>query len=283
MAIRVTPLTEAIGAEVDGVDLSQAVEGEVFGQIYQAHLDHGVLLFRGQDITPEQHIAFSGRFGEHEIHVMSQFLLPGYPELLLVSNLKNEKGEAVGIEDAGRYWHSDLSYNEKPSMGSMLYAMEVPPERGDTTFAGMCAAYDALPENRKAELGKLRATHHFGYRWNKESAKWGLRPAMTQAQLDQTPPVVHPMVRTHPETKRKLIFAGGFCSGVVGMSEEEGEAFIEELTAFSTQPEFIYVHKWRVGDLIFWDNRCAMHLASDYDTKYHRHLRRTTLKGERPY
>lgn len=283
MAIKVTPLTDAIGAEVEGVDLSRPVGDDAFAQIRRAHLDHGVLLFRGQDITPEQHIAFSGRFGEHEIHVMSQFLLPGHPELLLISSLKNEKGEAIGIEDAGRYWHSDLSYNEKPSMGSMLYAMEVPPERGDTSFAGMCAAYDGLPEKRQTELGKLRATHHFGYRWNTEAAKWGLRPAMTRAQLKQTPPVVHPMIRTHPETNRKLIFAGGFCSGVIGMGEKEGEEFIEELTAFSTQPEFVYVHKWRAGDLVFWDNRCAMHLASDYDPKYRRHLRRTTLKGDTPF
>lgn len=283
MAIKVTRLTDAVGAEVEGVDLSQAVDDGTFAQLHQAHLDHGVLLFRGQDITPEQHIAFSERFGAHEIHVMSQFLLPGHPELLLISNLKNEKGEAIGIEDAGRYWHSDLSYNEKPSMGSMLYAMEVPPERGDTSFAGMCAAYDGLPENRKTELGKLRATHHFGYRWNKESAKWGLRPAMTREQLEQTPPSVHPIIRTHPETNRKLIFAGGFCSGVSGMEEKEGEEFIEELTAFSVQPEFVYVHKWRAGDLIFWDNRCTMHLASDYDSKYQRHLRRTTLKGEKPF
>ena len=104
-----------------------------------------------------------------------------------------------------------------------------------------------------------------------------------QEQLDKSPPAVHPMIRTHPETNRKLIFAGGFCSGVVGMDEKDGEDLIEELTEFSTRPEFVYVHKWRAGDLIFWDNRCAMHLASDYDPKYRRHMRRTTLKGDTPF
>ncbi len=283
MAINVTTLSEAVGAEVEGVDVSRPLDDETFAQVHRAHLDFGVLLFRGQDITPEQQIAFSARFGDHEIHVMSQFLLPGHPELLLVSNLKNDEGEAIGIEDAGRYWHSDLSYNDKPSAGSMLYAMEVPPERGNTSFAGMNAAYNALPETRKAELEGLQATHHFGYRWNKEVEKYGLRPAMTQEQLDLTPPSVHPIIRTHPETGRKSIFAGGFCSGVVGMDEPEGETFVDELMAYSTQPEFTYVHKWRAGDLMFWDNRCVMHLASDYDTKYHRHLRRTTLKGDTPF
>ncbi len=283
MTVAVEPLSESVGAEVIGVDLSQPIDGETFAAIHQAHLDHSVIIFRGQHLTPEQHISFSSRFGDFEIHVMEQFLLPGHPELLVISNDKKETGEPAGIEDAGRYWHSDLSYLKAPSLGSMLYAIEVPPEGGNTMFAGMYAACDALAPARRDELGSMRAVHHFASRWLREKDKAGVRPPMSEEQLAKTPPVDHPIIRTHPESGRQSIFAGGFCTGVVGMGEEEGLAFVDELTAFSTQPQFIYAHEWRAGDLVFWDNRCAMHHATDYDSsKYRRHMLRTTLKGDTP-
>ncbi len=283
MTVLVEQLAESVGAEVSGVDLSRPLEAGDLSAIRKAHLDLSVVVFRDQRLTPEQHIAFSSHFGDFEIHVMAQFLLPGHPEVLVISNDKNDAGEAIGIEDAGRYWHSDLSYLKEPSLGSMLYAVEVPPEGGNTMFAGMYAAYDALPGARREELAGLRATHHFASRWLREKDKAGVRPPMSDEQLAQTPPVDHPIVRTHPETGRKSIFAGGFCTGVAGMGEEEGLAFVDELTAFSTQPQFTYTHEWRVGDLVFWDNRCAMHHATDYDSsKYRRHMLRTTIKGDTP-
>ena len=284
MAIKVEPLAQSLGAEIRGVDLSQPLDDATFGAIHQAHLDYSVIVFRGQRLEPEQQIAFSGRFGNFEIHVMSQFLRPGHPEILVISNDKNEAGDAVGIEDAGRYWHSDLSYLPEPSLGSLLYAIEVPPEGGDTKFASMYAAYDALSDSRREELSGLRASHHFASRWLREIDKAGVRPPMSDEQLAKTPPVDHPIVRTHPESGRKSIFAGGFCTGVAGMGADEGLAFVDDLTAFSTQEQFIYTHKWQAGDLVFWDNRCAMHHATDYDSaKYRRHMNRTTIKGDAPF
>lgn len=203
--------------------------------------------------------------------------------MLVLSNDKKPNGDAVGIEDAGRYWHSDLSYLEKPSMASLLYAIEVPPSRGDTMFASQYAAFDALSDDRKEELSKLRAVHHFGSRWNKETGKAGVRPKMSAEELAKTPPVDHPIVRTHPETGKKTIYVGGFCTGVVGMEEEEGAAFVDELSDYASSEPFRYLHQWNAGDLVMWDNRCAMHCASDYDPQYRRHMNRTTLKGDAPF
>lgn len=283
MTIEVHPLHEALGAEVRGVDLSRDIAPEDFKAIHRAHLDHGILLFRDQDLTPEQHKGFSLRFGPPEIHVVSWYRLPGHPEIIVVSNKKDADGKPLGLEDAGRYWHSDMSYLPAPALGSILYAREVPPTGGDTKFAGMHAAFDALPADRKAQLSKMRAIHHFGSRWYREKDKAGIRPPMTKEEEEKTPPVDHPIIRTHPENGRKSIYAGGFTMGVVGMEQEAALAFLDELEAFMTQPQFVYTHQWRAGDVVFWDNRCTMHHATNYDAKNHtRHMHRTTIKGDKP-
>ena len=283
MTIEVHPLHDALGAEVRGVDLSRDIAPEDFKAIHRAHLDHGILLFRDQDLTPEQHKGFSLRFGPPEIHVVSWYRLPGHPEIIVVSNKKDADGKPLGLEDAGRYWHSDMSYLPAPALGSILYAREVPPTGGDTKFAGMHAAFDALPADRKAQLSKMRAIHHFGSRWYREKDKAGIRPPMTKEEEEKTPPVYHPIIRTHPENGRKSIYAGGFTMGVVGMEQEAALEFLDELEAFVSQPQFVYTHQWRAGDVVFWDNRCTMHHATNYDAKNHtRHMHRTTIKGDKP-
>jgi taurine dioxygenase len=283
MTIEVYPLHDALGAEVRGVDLSRDIAPEDFKAIHRAHLDHGILLFRDQDLTPEQHKGFSLRFGPPEIHVVSWYRLPGHPEIIVVSNKKGADGKPLGLEDAGRYWHSDMSYLPTPALGSILYAREVPPTGGDTKFAGMHAAFDALPADRKAQLSKMRAIHHFGSRWYREKDKAGIRPPMTKEEEEKTPPVDHPIIRTHPENGRKSIYAGGFTMGVVGMEQEAALEFLDELEAFVSQPQFVYTHQWRAGDVVFWDNRCTMHHATNYDAKNHtRHIHRTTIKGDKP-
>ncbi len=283
MTIEVHKVHDALSAEIKGVDLSQDLDDETFAAIHRAHLDHGVLLFRDQDLTPEQHKAFSLRFGPPEIHVVSWYRLPGHPEIIVVSNKKDEDGKPLGLEDAGRYWHSDMSYLPEPALGSILYAREVPPTGGNTLFAGMHAAFDALSDDRKEQLAKMRAIHHFGSRWYREKDKAGIRPKMTKEEEDKTPPVDHPLIRTHPENGRKSIYAGGFCMGVVGMEQDDALEFLDELEEFMTQPQFVYTHEWRVGDVVFWDNRCTMHHAQPYDAKAHtRHMHRTTIKGDVP-
>lgn len=283
MTIEIQPLSEALGAAVIGVDLSKPVDDETFEQIHDAHLEYAVVVFRDQDLTPEQHIAFSRRFGDLDVHVLNQYLLPGHPEILLVSN-KEVDGKAVGQRQAGSHWHSDLSYTMYPSLGSLLYALEIPPEGGDTLFTNMYAAYDALSDKMKARVNDLKAVHSYAHIFELSEKEGNPRPTLTQEQKAKVPEVIHPVVRTHPETGRKALYVSpGLTAGIVGMDEEEGRGLLAELHRHSISPEFVYRHKWRRHDLLFWDNRCTMHLAAGgYDPKYTRHLQRTTVKGDRP-
>lgn len=276
-------LGAALGAEIADLDLSRPVNDETFAAVRRAFLESdGLLVFRNQRITPEQHIAFSKRFGPLMIHVLDKFLLPGHPEILRVSNVI-ENGEPIGLGDAGRIWHSDLSYTAEPSLGSLLYALEIPTEGGDTSFGNMAAAYDALPaEIRRRIDGKL-AVHSYGHSYAKFSGS-KFRPALTQKQKDQVAEVVHPVVRTHPETRRKALFVNeGFTSHIVGLPEEESRELLEFLFAHSTKPEFVYRHHWQDHDLLFWDNRCTIHLAHGCPPQLRRHMHRTTVKGDAPY
>ena len=278
----INPLSDALGAEIIGLDLSEPLDDESFARVHQAHLDFQVLVFRDQHITPEQHIAFSRRFGDLSGHVYDQFLLPGYPEILKVSNKKNADGDFAGLASAGRRWHSDLSYSATPSLGSLLYALEIPPAGGDTLFNNMYRAYETLPEATKARIADLRAEFLIGsarkYYTDAE------RPALTSEQMAQVPSVDHPVVRTHPETGCKALYvnhAHTVC--ILGMGEVESEELLAELTEHCVQPEFVYRHKWCLHDLVFWDNRCGMHIAELPPPDSNRHMHRTTVVGDTPY
>jgi taurine dioxygenase len=285
MPISVNQSGSALGAEI-GVDLSLALDDATFREIENAFHDNIVVFFRGQHLTEKQHIAFSRRFGELEIHIVKKYLLPGYPEILLVSNVKNEAGEHIGLADAGFTWHSDVSYRRCPSRCSLLYAKEVPVRDGvvlgDTVFANCIAAYEALPAAMKRRLDGLRAIHRYSSRRRIENSP---RPKLTAAQLAETPDVAHPIVRTHPHTGRKAIYVtAGECVGIEGMPENEALDLIAELDAHCIKPEFLYRHHWRVGDLVMWDNATAMHLAiCDYALPERRLMHRTTVIGSQPF
>lgn len=277
--VTVHPLSPALGAEIRGVDLSQAPDEGTFARIRDAFHAHSVILFRDQSLSEDQHIGFSRRFGPLEIHIAKQYLLPGHPEIVVLSNVVKD-GRKLGIEDAGRYWHSDLSYMQKPSLGSLLYALEVPAEGGDTLFASMYAAHDALPDALKRRIAGLKAIHRYGDRWQKDAAQGRARTALSASDRAATPDAIHPVVRVHPETGRRALYVNeGFTVGIVGMDERESRALLEELFAFSTRPEFAYRHRWKNGDLLFWDNRAVVHAATDYDPGTVRHLHRTTVAG----
>ena len=149
-------------------------------------------------------------------------------------------------------------------------------------FASMYAAYDAMTDERRQQLAPLRARHFFAARWEGEKNKAGVRPAMTPEQIAKTPPVDHPVIRTHPESGRKALYAGGFATGIIGWEQEAGRSLLDEITSFSTQPQFVYTHRWQAGDLVFWDNRSTMHHARSYDSQYRRHMHRTTIRGDKP-
>ena len=243
-----------------------------------------MLLFRGANITPGQHIAFSRHFGPLEAHVIGDFGLPGHPEIFVVSNVK-EDGKLKGAVYAGQYWHSDLSYMQKPSLGSLLLCHEMPDVGGDTMWANLYRAYDTLSDTLKKFLGELRAVHDYSHAYDTYFAHLKERPPLTPEQRAKTPPVEHPMVRTHPVTGRKALYVNpGFTTGIVGMPREESQPLLDFLFRHSTRPEFIYRHQWQVHDLVFWDNRCAMHYAlADYDFSVRRHMHRTTIAGDAPY
>jgi taurine dioxygenase len=276
------PLSDALGAEIIGLDLAEALDDETFARVHAAHLEHLVLVFRDQHLSPAQQIAFSRRFGPLGGHVYDQFLLPGYPEILQVSNKKQTDGEFIGLNRAGSRWHSDLAYTETPSLGSLLYAQEIPPQGGDTLFNNMYKAYEMLPDATKARIAGRSAEFLLG-----SARKFYTeddRPALTAEQMARVPSVVHPMVRNHPETGRKALYVSpAHTVRILDMDEAESDALLAVLHAHSTQPAFVYRHKWRDDDLVFWDNRCCMHIAEAPPPEYARHMHRTTVMGDRPY
>lgn len=269
-----------LGAEVLGLDLSKPLADADFRRIHQAHLDHHVVVFRDLRITPAQQVEFSRRFGPLQIHVLSQFALAGHPEILIVSNIK-ENGQPIGLGDAGHYWHSDLSYVEKPSLGSMLHAQELPAEGGDTLFADQHAAYEALPDKTKQRIATLQAEHSYLCKYEELRTRSPWRPKLTPEQIAKVPPHVHPVVRTHPETGRQALFVSEhFTTRIVGLPEDESRALLDELFAHSTRDEFVYRHRWQANDMVFWDNRSVMHLAAGTPEHLRRKLYRTTIEGD---
>lgn len=280
--LTIRPLPGSFAAEVLGLDLSRPLADDDFRRIHRAHLDHHVLVFRDQHITPEQQITFSRRFGPLQIHVLHQFQLPGHPEILIVSNVV-ENGRPVGLGDAGHYWHSDLSYVEKPSLGSMLLAQELPAEGGDTLFADQHAAWAALPAALKQRVRNLSAEHSYLAKYEALRARSPWRPKLSDEQIAQVRPSVHPVVRQHPETGRLGLFVSEhFTTRIVGLPEDESRALLAELFEHSTRPEFQYRHVWRDGDMVFWDNRSVVHLATGCPSHLRRHLHRTTIEGSVP-
>ncbi len=271
-----------LGAEVVGLDLSVPLDDDTFASIVHAHLDRHVLVFRDQRITPEQQIAFSRRFGPLQIHVLRQFQLAGYPEILVVSNIK-ENGQPIGLGDAGHYWHSDLSYKETPSLGSMLHAQELPGEGGDTLFANMHLAYDTLPDDLRRAIEGRRAEHSYLAKYEDLRKRSPWRPALTEQQLAEVKPVEHPIVRTHPGNGRKALFVGEhFTTRIVGLPDDESHELLDRLFAHSVRPEHVYRHRWQPHDMVFWDNRSVIHLAAGCPDDMRRRLNRTTIEGDMP-
>jgi taurine dioxygenase len=202
---------------------------------------------------------------------------------LIVSNIV-ENGQPVGLGDAGKYWHSDLSYKELPSLGSMLYAQELPSEGGDTLFADMHLAWDTLPEPLRKAVEGRNAVHSYTSRYSHGHNADNWRPTLSAEQLAQVAVVSHPIVRTHPENGRKALFVSeGFTTHIVGLPEDESQAILTELYAHSVRPEGVYRHKWQDNDMVFWDNRSLIHLAGGTPDHLRRRLHRTTIQGDAPF
>ena len=282
--IEITPFEGSpLGAEVTGLDLSQPLADDDFKRIHRAHLDHHVVVFRDQRITPDQQISFSRRFGPLQIHVLRQFQLTGHPEILIVSNVL-EDGKPIGLGDAGHFWHSDLSYKETPSLGSLLHAQELPAEGGDTLFANMHLAWDTLPQALRDAVEGRSAEHTYLAKYAELQKRSPWRPNLSAEQIAEVKPVVHPIIRTHPETGRKALFVSEhFTTRVIGLPEDESHDLLQALFEHSVRDAHIYRHVWREHDLVFWDNRSLMHLAAGTPDHLRRKMYRTTIEGDTPF
>ena len=274
-------LTANVGSEVRGLDLREPLSDDARDRLMRELADRAVIVVRGQDITPDQHIAFSRRLGPLEEHVLSNFCLPGHKEIFVVSNIV-ENGKHIGAFGGSKVYHSDLAYLEEPSLGSVFHCLECPESGGETAFVNMSAAYDALPEERQRWLAGKRAV--FDYVWYYESAHTD-RPKLTEAQKAKVPPVSHPAVRTHPINGRPALFLSEvWVRRFEGMDDAESQHIVSEIVAFATGPQFTYAHQWTPGDVVIWDNRNSMHKACPFDeVNTRRRMHRTTIKGTPPY
>ena len=287
MMIEFKPLSDALGAEVIGVDVADDHSDETIAEIRDGWLRHNILLFRGQDLTVERQSAFAQRFGEFMVNRQRRPKIPEHPEMSVFSNIKVD-GEDIGARpdrSFGDAWHSDQSFMKEPAGGSFFYAKEVPEAGGDDTwYANLTKAYEALPDDMKSKLVGLRWTLNNVERTKRHAHSY---KTTTKDQERKLPDVTHPFVRTHPETGQKVLFVGVLDASeasVVGMSSEEGIELLEELKSFATQPQFTYTHQWRPGDSILWDNRCTMHRGSNFpDSNGRRLCYRVTLEGGLPY
>ncbi len=287
MSLVVNPLPFALGAEITSALLQRPAAEATIAALRQALLDHLVVVVRHQALAPEDQIALSARFGVLEAHDNAQFLKDGHPEILVLSNAR-VAGRAIGVADAGDAWHSDLSFKPETAMFTMLQSVELPGRGGDTEFVNLYAAYDALDAATKRRIAGLRAVHSINKLRNPRVEISGKRDNAAEFYAKQDaerPPTRHPIVRTHPETGRKLLYVSPrFTIAIDGIDDAAGQALLDELFAHQLTPEFRYRHHWRPGDLVIWDNRAVNHRAcGGYDDDDIRLMHRTTVLGDAPF
>jgi len=280
MPLTIRPVTPAVGAEISGVNLSRLSEAE-FTQIEHAWNRHGALLFRDQQISDDDLLAFSRRFGDLDpppVQEHGRQSPEGYPDVYVVSNVLDDKGAPIGALGAGEaVWHTDMSYLALPPDASMLYALEIPPSGGDTWVLGMQAAWTALPAALKAKLRDRRIKHDGTY-----NSGGYLRKGVTPSDdPHQAPGAWHPAVLRHPVTGAPSLFLGRRRNSYVeGLSQSESDALLDALWAHIDRPDLRYEHRWRVGDLLLWDNRSTMHRRDPFDNATRRVMHRTQIKGK---
>ena len=279
MALSVSPLTPAVGAEISGVDLAALGEAE-FAQIERAWHLHSALLFRGQQLGDDDVLSFSRRFGELDpppVNEHGRQSPPGYPDVYVVSNVLDETGRPIGSLGAGEaVWHTDMSYLEMPPDASMLYALEIPASGGDTWLCGMQAAWETLPQDLKARVEGRRIKHDGTY----NSAGYLRQGVQPTDDPHKAPGAWHPAVCRHPATGAPMLYLGRRRNSYVeGLSPAESDALLDALWAHIASPELRYVHKWRVGDLLLWDNRSTMHRRDPFEATSRRIMHRTQIKG----
>ena len=271
-------LSDGFGLESDDVDLSRPLSDTAFAELEKAFFEGQVLTLRGQNLTPAQFVAFASRFGPPEPHVIDQFHHPVDPNILILSNRRRD-GVPLGLADAGTYFHTDYSYLEVPARATTLYSIEVPQKGGNTLFANQYAAYDGLADATKRRIEPMIGIHHYGNRKERDEAARTAASMLTPEQKAKMPLITHPLVRRHPVTGRKALYAvSGSSYGIVGMPEDEALALLDELAGHATQSKYQLSFAYGVGDVVIWDNASLLHAATLIDPNDPRTLWRITLK-----
>lgn len=284
----VRQLSSAGAGEIRGLDCSKLLDAETLEQLRRTMLDYPVTVIRNQSLTPSQQAAFSRQLGPLEAQDRKTYCDPEEPDILILSNEVRADGTAVGIVDAGDFWHSDSSHHEEPCRLTLLYAVRNPRTGGDTEFCNMYQVYDALPADLKRRIEGRYGIHHISKLLNPRVAVSGGRTdaAAYYKQHEQaTRPVLQPMVRTHPETGRQALYVSPrFTIGISDMPNEEAQSLLDRLFAVMLEERFRYRHRWADGDLVIWDNRCLNHQAcGGYSLPDIRRMHRTTIRGDRPF
>lgn len=282
MSLSFIPTGKPVGAEVRGVDLNQDLDDATIAALRDGLHQYGLLVLRGQDISPQRQVEFTRHFGPmNPPRPESQWQVPGHPEVTRLSNIY-ENGQAIGLLEAGQYWHTDRVYDALPNGYAFLHAVEVPHDNagrplGSTLYVNTAFAWDALDPAMQQRLAGLRATHHLARNRGKHAKAY-------ESFEDKLPPVAHPVMRTHPVTGRKCLYVNEqYTTGIVGMAEAEARPLIDALCAHITRPEFIHTHVWQVNDLLIWDDCMVQHHAiGDYQPHQRRLMYRTSVAGTVP-
>ena len=284
MSLTITPFSAPLGAEVTGIDLRQPLDKDTIDRIYAAWLDHIVLVFRDQELSKDQQVDFAAQFGTISDRATPKELLnetdPDYDgKIMLVTNLRDEKGNPVGTLPDGEMWfHHDQSYMPTPCKATLLHAIELPSEGGNTKFANMYKAYETLPRVIKAQVLGKQALHAFTY-----NSAVTTDNKTRKNNWDDVAHFIHPMVRTHPVTGRRALYINRLMTQeIVGMERHESDELLALLYDHMERTDFIYKHSWRKGDVLIWDNRCLTHARCDFPKAETRIMKRLTIQGERP-
>jgi taurine dioxygenase len=273
--MEVVPLSEALGAEIRGVDASRSISREIFGKILDAWHQHLVIVLRGQSLDEDSQVRFAERFGDlSPIHTSHHSA--ANKAVMYIGNRKQD-GKIVGALPLGEMqFHSDQCYQERPAKGTMLYAIEVPAEGGNTLFANAYKAHEALSGETKSRVAGKKAVHVYDY-------DGGVLDRNRMVAPEAGISFAHPVVRTHPETGRRALYVNRLMTHhIEGLAREDSDAILATMFETLERPEFVYEHRWRVGDLLLWDNRCTLHARRDFNPQENRWLRRVTIRGDRP-
>jgi taurine dioxygenase len=290
MMMKIIPSGQALGARIEDIDLAESLTDSDLRALLRALGQHGVLCFPNQTFGTPALAAFARRFGDLEVNVANLFHEPDFPEIMILSNQMRPDGKPVGLNDAGQGWHTDMSYSREIALANVLHAQAVPMRNGksvgETQFRNMHAAYDELPDDLKHTLEGRTATHDFEKFWEVMRQRPGSRRApLTEEQKRKKPPVSQPLVRVHPLTGRRILYANpGYTMWIDGMDKQESGAILDYLFRHQERADFLYAHRWAVGDVLMWDNIGTVHNAvADYGADEPRYMRRVQVMATKDY